>query len=80
VYGFDRDQWVKRTNNIHRDEIQQILRCKTKTERDALESKLGPRYSVLVKLPYYDSIRMAVIDPMHNLFSGSIYIYFLAFF
>ena len=32
------------------------------------ESKLGCRYSVLVKLPYFDAPRMVIVDPMHNLF------------
>lgn len=50
--------------------MKEILNCKTKTEVEALESKLGTRYSSLIELPYYDSIRMATIDPMHNLFSG----------
>ena len=26
--------------------------------------------SVLLRLPYYDAIRMVLIDPMHNLFLG----------
>ena len=36
-----------------------------------MECKLGCRYSVLLKLPYVDPIRMTLIDPMHNLFLGS---------
>ena len=44
--------------------------CKTKTEREILESETGLRYSVVLRLPYYDGIRMRLIDPMHNLFLG----------
>ena len=29
------------------------------------------RYSILLKLPYFDPIQYAVIDPMHNLFLGT---------
>ena len=36
-----------------------------------MECKFGCRYSVLLDLPYFDPIRMHVIDPMHNLFLGS---------
>ena len=31
----------------------------------------GCRYSVLLELPYYEVIRMCVIDPMHNLLLGT---------
>lgn len=51
-------------------EMNKLQQCRTQGEKEALESKCGTRYSILIKLPYYDSIRMAVIDPMHNLFSG----------
>ena len=35
-----------------------------------MESETGVRYSVLLGLPYYDAIRMVLIDPIHNLFLG----------
>ena len=35
------------------------------------ESESGCRYSVLVKLPYFNAPRMLIVDPMHNLFLGS---------
>ena len=31
----------------------------------------GARYSVLFQLPYYDAVRFALIDPMHNLLLGT---------
>ncbi|TFK81258.1 hypothetical protein K466DRAFT_502435 [Polyporus arcularius HHB13444] len=30
----------------------------------------GARWSELLRLPYYDSVRMTVVDPMHNLLLG----------
>ena len=38
-----------------------------------MESMLGTRYTSLLKLhvPYYGSITMCVINPMHNLFLGT---------
>ena len=29
------------------------------------------RYSILLDLPYFDPVRMTVVDPMHNLFLGT---------
>ena len=36
-----------------------------------MESKLGSRYTSLLKMPYYGSIRMCVINLRHNLFLGT---------
>ena len=33
-----------------------------------MESRLGCRYSSLLKLPYFDPPTMLVVDPMHNIF------------
>lgn len=69
--GFDRSSWPLRNIADHRASINLILQAKTKSERDKLESRHGCRYSVLLDLPYFDPIRMTVIDPMHNLFLGT---------
>lgn len=70
--GFaDRDSWPKRTSEQHRRDALRTCNCKTKTQRQKLESKLGCRYTTLLKLPYYSTITMCVIDPMHNLFLGT---------
>lgn len=69
--GFDRSTWPKRTDSSHRLNARKIERCRTKTERKKMESKLGTRYTSLLQLPYYGSITMCVIDPMHNLFLGT---------
>ena len=36
-----------------------------------MEKEYGCRYSVLLKLPYFDPVMMCVIDPMHNLLLGT---------
>ena len=69
--GFRRDVWVHRTNREHREDIKKILACSTKTERQREESKSGCRYSSLLQLPYFDPVRMLIIDPMHNLYLGT---------
>ena len=68
--GFDRETWEKRSDEDHRNCAVRVRSCKTKTEREKLEWETGVRYSVLLVLPYYDAIRMVLIDPMHNLFLG----------
>ena len=45
-----------------------INSCPTKGEKVQMETLYGTRFTPLVKLSYYDSIRMAIDDPMHNLF------------
>lgn len=69
--GFDRANWVPRTDQKHRADIQTIQQCSSKTERQRKESELGCRYSCLLQLPYFDVVRMLTIDPMHNLYLGT---------
>ena len=69
--GFDREKWVLCSGSDHKRKCLNILDTATQSERNSLESSSGCRYSVLVCLPYFDSPRMLVVDPMHNLFLGS---------
>lgn len=46
------------------------MKCRTKTQRKKMESKLGSRYTSLFELHYYGSTNMCLIDPMHNLLLG----------
>ena len=69
--GFDICNWPERNMADHRKSVDLILKAKTKTERNQLEGKYGCRYTVLLDLPYFDPIRMTIIDPMHNLYLGS---------
>ena len=54
--GFDCDKWVPRSVEQHREDI---------------ESEVGCRYYCLLQLPYFDPVKMTVIDPMHNLYLGT---------
>lgn len=69
--GFQRENWVYRTNDVHRKDVQAIVKCFTSTARKKKESELGGRYSSLLQLPYFDPVRMLAIDPMHNLYLGT---------
>lgn len=69
--GFDRSLWNPRTEKQHRKDIQDIQHAHCKTKQRELESEHGCRYSYLLELPYFDPIRMVIIDPMHNLYLGT---------
>ena len=69
--GFDRQSWKARDRISHLKHVKIIQSSTTKATKQQLESKYGCRYSVLLDLPYFDPIRMAVVDPMHNLFLGT---------
>ena len=69
--GFDRAAWPVRTNTEHRSHVNMVGQCTTKAERNRLESQFGCRYSILLRLPYFDAPQMLTIDPMHNLFLGT---------
>ena len=49
----------------------ELLSINTSSALRKAESDHGCRYSVLMKLPYFDAPRMLIIDPMHNSFLGS---------
>ena len=68
--SFDGSQWEPRNTEEHREEMLKINSYPTKGEKEQMETLYGTRFTPLVKLPYYDSIRMTIVDPMHNLFSG----------
>lgn len=67
-----RDTWPKRNHTIHCKYARKGLTARTKEARKQLEWKFCARYSVLFELPYYDATWFAVIDPMHNLYLGTV--------
>ncbi len=69
--GFNTAQWKPRTVSDHRKCVNKILKAQTKTAAEKLESECGYRYTVLLDLPYFDTIKFHVIDPMHNLFEST---------
>ena len=69
--GFDRETWDLRSHDIHCYQARKTLTAHTKAARKAIEKESGARYSILYELPYYDAIRFANIDSMHNLFLGT---------
>ena len=68
--GFDRVNWTPRNVLEHRRQIAVISACRTVSSREEKESAFGARYSELLRLPYFDPVRMTIIDPMHCLYLG----------
>ena len=69
---FNRNAWPNRNNEQHRNHIKEIMAATTLSAREELEKKYGCRYTSLLRLPYYDAIRMStIIDPLHNMFLGT---------
>ena len=69
--GFDRNKWKIRDRTTHLQQVKVIQSANCKTGKKFLEGKYGCRFSVLLELPYFDPVRMATVDPMHNLFLGT---------
>lgn len=69
--GFDRTHWPPRSNEVQRKYSQKHKECRTAAGKKVIEREYGCRYSVLLELPYYDIVRMCVVDPMHNLLLGT---------
>ena len=69
--GFDRNSWMPRCGKSHRQVAQKMQTFRTASECNKKESETGIRYSILLKLPYFDAPRMLSVDPMHNVFLGT---------
>lgn len=69
--GFKREQWELRSLSEHREYAKKYQAANTITEQKAIERESGCRYSMLLELPYFDPIRMCIVDPMHNLLLGT---------
>lgn len=69
--GFQCDQWLPRSKENHVLYARKARRAKSKAQQVRLEGIYGARYSVLRELPYFDSVRMHVIEPMHNISEGT---------
>ena len=69
--GFNRSTWEPRSNSSHRYYANKHKHSVSGQQRKDIERTHGCRYSVLLELPYYDVVRMCVIDPMHNILLGT---------
>ena len=49
----------------------QQLPANTLTAQKSIEGESDCRYSVLLELPYFNPVRMCIVDQMHNLLLGT---------
>ncbi|GET57294.1 hypothetical protein GLOIN_2v1776801 [Rhizophagus irregularis DAOM 181602=DAOM 197198] len=70
--GFeDIDDWfVERDINLIREKTREWKKCATEESRKAHVSQYHVRWSEVYQLPYFNSVRFCVVDPMHCLFLG----------
>lgn len=65
------DDLVLRSEQQHRDNVEEVKKAKTKSSQKEEEAKYGVRYSKLLDLTYFDPVRFVAIDVMHNLYLGT---------
>ena len=64
--GFQRSMWPKRSLQDHQTQGMNWKHANTLKKRQDIEHDYGVHFTELLRLPYFDSIRFAVVDPMHN--------------
>ena len=69
--GFNISTWPERSIQQHRTKAMAWKHARTQVERTKIECEDGVRFTELLRLPYFNTIRYSVIDPMHNIFLGS---------
>ena len=52
-------------------QAQQYMKASTISAQQEVVSEYGIRFSIITHLPYFDIVRMHVVDPMHNLLLGN---------
>lgn len=69
--GFNPAAWPKRSVEEHRRKGMEWKHAKTQVERQKIERESGVRFTKLLRLPYFNSARFSVVDPMHNILLGT---------
>jgi hypothetical protein len=63
----------KRDNASHRADGYKYANLKSEAARTKFAKEHAARWSEFARLPYFDLVRMIVIDPMHNLLLGELF-------
>lgn len=69
--GFDRSKWPQRSVEDHRKHGIAWKHACTLSKRKEIGTKFGVRYTELLRLPYFDTVRCFIVDPMHNVLLGT---------
>ncbi len=74
INNVERSTWPQpRTWLTHLDIAEQWKEAPTEGSRNSIFADHGIRWSELLRLPYWDPTRFAVLDVMHNLFLGEVH-------
>jgi hypothetical protein len=55
---------------VYKDAAMLFKNAKTKKEAQRISKSTGVKFSELLRLPYFDPVRMIVVDPMHAFLLG----------
>ena len=55
------------SNSDHRSAADKVWQDNAPSDAQKFFSMAGTRYSLLFQFTYFDAVRFALIDPMHNL-------------
>ena len=69
--GFNPTTWPKRSVEEHRRKGMEWRHANTLTSRQKIEREYGIRFTELLRLSYFDTVRFSVVDPMHNVLLGT---------
>lgn len=69
---FDVSNWPRWTRDEYVVSGYRWLNASNQEARERIFAETGVRFSELMRLPYWDPFRHGVVDPMHNLFLGSV--------
>ena len=69
--GFDRRTWPSRSLAVHQEKGMSWRHARTLSDRSDIERNFGVRYTELLRLPYFDTSRFIIVDPMHNMLLGN---------
>ena len=69
--GYNCENWRLRDHKTHEKYISEIISSTTITEERYLIKQCGVRYSELLRLPYFKTVRCHAIDAMYNLLLGT---------
>lgn len=72
INDLDRRHWPHYSWQEHLLYATEWLKAPTEARREAVFKAHGLRWSELLRLPYWDPTRFAVVDAMHNLFLGEL--------
>ncbi|EDR11390.1 uncharacterized protein LACBIDRAFT_323939 [Laccaria bicolor S238N-H82] len=74
--SFQKNGFRTRTDAEHRKAGEKYAHLKSASAREDFVKQYAARWSEFARLPYFDLVRMIVIDPMHNLLLGLVKTHF----